>query len=164
MRARSNAFPKIEARNLTGRICRILGALDGDRSVLVVAFRRWQQRLVDGWLSSLVALEAQVAGLRVYELPTISSAWSPVRWFIDGGMTRGIPDRDAWARTLTSCTDVGRVLGALGLSNTETIAVVLVERSGRIAWQGGGRFHSGQLQEVSATLGLGPEPPDRGRR
>lgn len=152
MEADPDTFPEIEARSLSGRVYRLPGELEGDRNVLVVAFRRRQQEVVDGWLPSLLELERQVAGLRVYELPTLSRAWSPARRFIDGGMTRGIPDPDARARTLTSYTDVGRVLAALGLPDTEKIALVLVERSGRIAWQGSGGFEAGKLRALSAAL------------
>lgn len=147
------SFPEIEARSLSGRTYRLPGDLEGDRNVLVVAFKRKQQEAVDGWLPALLRLETQIPGLRVYEVPTISSAWSPARWFIDGGMTRGIPDPDARARTLTTYTDVEPVLAALGLDGPETIAIVLVERSGRIVWRQSGRFDQGKLEGLLAALG-----------
>jgi len=152
VKAAQREFPEIEARSLSGRTYRLPGDLDGDRNVLVVAFKRNQQEAVDGWLPALLALEARVPGLHVYEVPTISGAWSPARWLIDGGMTRGIPDADARARTLTSYTDVARVLTALGLEGPETISIVLVERSGRIVWQERGRFDQEKLRGLSTTL------------
>jgi hypothetical protein len=150
--ATRKTFPEINARSLTGRGYRLPGDLDGDRNVLVVAFKRAQQELVDGWLPALLALESRVANLRVYEIPTISGAWSPARWLIDGGMRGGIPDPDARGRTLTSYTDVGRVLKALGLEGPETIAVVLIERSGEIVWQQHGPFDERKLSGLSAAL------------
>ncbi len=146
------SFPEVEARSLSGRIYRLPSDLDGDRNVLVVAFRRDQQRLVDQWLPSLLELERRGEGLRVYEIPTISSRWSPLRWFIDGGMSHGIGDPDARARTLTIYTDVGRVVGALGLEDTWTIAILLVDRTGRITWRGGGEFDRAQLRELEGEL------------
>jgi hypothetical protein len=152
MQAGPATFPEIEARGLDGRAFRLPGDLEGDRNIVVVAFQRQQQELVDGWLPALLELERQLPSLRVYEVPTISRAWSPARRLIDGGMTRGIPDPDARARTLTSYTDVGRVVATLGLRDTETIAIVLVERSGRIAWQGSGGFNEEKLRGLSAAL------------
>lgn len=146
------SFPEVEAHGLDGRIYRLPGDLDGDRNVLVVAFRRDQQRLVDQWLPSLLELERRGEGLRVYEVPTISSRWSPLRWFIDGGMSRGIGDPDARARTLTIYTEVGRVVAALGLADTGTIAILLVDRAGRITWRGGGEFDRSQLRELETEL------------
>ena len=45
------------------------------------------------------------------------------------------------------------MLAALGLDGPETIAIVLVERSGRIVWQQSGRFDQGKLERLRATLG-----------
>ena len=64
----------------------------------------------------------------MYELPVLSSVYGPARWFIDGGMTRGIPDPAARARTVTVYTDVQKVVENLGLAGTDTIAVLVVER------------------------------------
>ena len=145
-------FPEIEARGLDGRIYRLPGELEGERNILLLAFHRHQQRVVDGWLAPLLELERRLHGVRVYEVPTISRSWSPLRWFIDGGMTRGIPDPGARARTLTTYTTVEEVVSALGLSGTETIAVVAVNRSGEIEWQGGGDFDEPQLSALTAAL------------
>ncbi len=151
--AAERRFPEIEARGLDGRTYRLPGELETERSVVVVAFHRSQQRAVDGWLPPLLELERRLPGVRVYELPTISSAWSPLRWFIDGGMTRGIADPDARARTLTTYTDVGRVVDALGLDGTEAIALVVISQGGLIEWQGGGEFDGTQLSALETALG-----------
>jgi hypothetical protein len=145
-------FPEIEARGLDGRSYRLPGDLGSERNVLLVAFHRSQQEVVDGWLPPLLELERRLPDLSVYELPTISRPWAPLRRFIDGGMTRGIPDPAARARTLTAYTDVQRVLDALGLTGTQKVAAALVERDGRISWQGGGDFDQGQLSALSAAL------------
>lgn len=146
-------FPAIEARSLEGRRYMLPAELEGGRNLLVVAFERWQQSLVDGWMPALIELELRRRDIRVYEIPTISRAWSPLRWFIDGGMSRGIPDQRARARTLTAYTDVDRVLAALDLAGTGTIAVVLLDRAGRIVRQREGRFDEAKLRDLEAELG-----------
>ena len=86
----------------------------------------------------------------MYELPVLSSAYGPVRWFIDGGMTRGIPEAAARARTITVYTDVGKVVDNLGLAGTDTIAVLIVEPSGRVlARASAARDDSGVINESS---------------
>ena len=123
--------------------------------MLVVAFRREQQREVDEWL---LELERSRADLAVYELPVISSRYAPARWLIDGGMTRGIPDRSARARTITVYTDVRTVLDNLGLAGSDTIALVLVERSGRILGTETGGFEPGKTERLTAALAQTPSP------
>lgn len=155
-------FPRIAARDLDGRPVSIPG-LDGDRRVLLVAFRRQQQAMVDSWTAWLDARCARDPGLRYYEVPTIGVLWSPVRPFIDGGMARAIPDRAVRARTLTAYTDVRRVTAALGLAGTSTIAVVLVDRTGHIRWQAEGGFTERTAAALDAALrdlpSLDQEPP-----
>jgi hypothetical protein len=83
--------------------------------------------------------------------------YSPARRFIDGGMTRGIPDPAARARTITVYTDVPKILERLGVSGTDTIAVLVVERGGRIAARELGAFEQQKAERL--TTSLMPEPP-----
>ena len=124
--------------------------------MLVVAFRREQQRLVDQWLPWLLDLDQNRADVAVYELPVLSSVYGPARWFIDGGMTRGIPDASARARTITVYTNVDKVLDNLGLAGTDTIAVLIVERSGRIFARETGGFEEQKAQRLAASLAPTP--------
>ncbi|MFM8304678.1 MAG: hypothetical protein ACKOA9_10335 [Actinomycetota bacterium] len=128
--------------------------------MLLVAFRRQQQVMVDSWTAWLDARCARDPGLRYYEVPTIGVLWSPMRPFIDGGMARAIPDRTVRARTLTAYTDVQRVRAALGLVSTGTIAVVLVDRAGCVRWQGRGGFSERTAAELDTALrgAAGPDP------
>ncbi len=88
----------------------------------------------------------------MYELPVLSSVYGPARWFIDGGMTRGIPDAAARARTITVYTDVRKVVDNLGLAGTDTIAVLIVERSGRILASEVGGFEEHKAERLAASL------------
>ncbi len=88
----------------------------------------------------------------MYELPVLSSGYRPSRWFIDGGMTRGIPDAAARARTITVHTDVGKVARNLGLASTDTIALLIVERSGGILARETGGFEERKAERLAAAL------------
>jgi hypothetical protein len=86
----------------------------------------------------------------------LSSAYGPARWFIDGGMTRGIPDAAARARTITVYTDVRKVVDGLGLAGTDTIAVLVVEPSGRIRASEIGVYEEDKAQRLAAGLASPP--------
>jgi hypothetical protein len=122
----------------------------------VIAFRREQQRVVDQWLPWLIDLEQRRPDVAVYEVPVLSSAYGPARWFIDGGMTRGIPDAAARARTITVYTDVRKVVDDLGLAGTDAIAVLVVEPSGRIRASETGGFEEEKAQRLAAALASPP--------
>jgi hypothetical protein len=50
-------------------------------------------------------------------------------------MARGIPSREVRARTLTSYTNLPRVLAGLGLTDTSDAMLLLVDRGGWIVWR-----------------------------
>jgi hypothetical protein len=85
-------FPPIEARNLNGRRLALPAGFAGVRNVVIVAFPRWHQPLVDAWFPVLHLLLAAYPDLRAYELPMIASGYRLVRPVIDGGMAVAIPD------------------------------------------------------------------------
>jgi hypothetical protein len=146
----------LAGRALDGKEYELPGDLAKQNNFVVVAFRREQQRLVDQWLPWLVDLEQRHSDVAIYELPVLSSFYGPARWFIDGGMTRGIPDPTARARTITAYTNVDKVLDNLGLAGTDTIAVLVVERSGRILARETGGFEEQKAQRLAGSLAPTP--------
>ena len=122
------AFPELETVSLAGRHRNLPGDLEGP-TVLILAFERHQQAEVDDWIEEL---EAAGCPYPILEIPTIGTRYRLFRPFIDGGMRAGIPDATVRASTLTVYTDVGRVLGALGVTSTEHVVVALVEPSGAV--------------------------------
>lgn len=146
----------LSGRSLDGRSYELPGDLAKPYNLLAVAFRREQQAVVDRWLPWLIELEERRPDVAVYELPVLSSTYSPVRWFIDGGMTRGIPDPAARARTVTVYADVQKVVENLGLAGTDAIAVLVVERSGRILARELGGFEPEKAERLATALT--PEP------
>lgn len=146
----------VSGRALDGKEYELPGELAKQHNLLVVAFRREQQRLVDQWLPWLIDFEQRRSDVSVYEVPVLSSVYGPARRFIDGGMTRGIPDAAARARTITVYTDVGKVAREIGLAGTDTIAVLIVERSGRILARETGGFAEQKAERLTAVLAREP--------
>jgi hypothetical protein len=133
-------FPAVTGRSLTGRTFQLPADFEGDLNVVLVAFKRRQQEDVDTWTPFLRALAARHAELRVYELPTLSSSYTLMRGFIDGGMRGGIPDSAVRAATITLYISKGPFKRALVIPNDDQIQVLLVERSGRVHWRAAGVF------------------------
>ncbi len=154
--AQPHSLSSLSGRALDGRQYELPGDLAKQHNVLVVAFRREQQRVVDQWLPWLIDLEQGRPDVAVYELPVLSSVYGPARCFIDGGMTRGIPDAAARARTITVYTDVRKVADNLGLAGTDTIAVLIVAQSGRVLARETGGFEAQKAERLAAALASAP--------
>jgi hypothetical protein len=120
--------------------------------VVIVAFRRHHQVLVDSWVPWLEARAQADPGLRFYEVPTIGRIWAPVRTMIDGGMARAIGDPVVLRRTLTVYGDVSRLTGPLGITNLETVTVLALDGLGSVRWSGTGGFEPSLAEELEAAL------------
>ncbi len=145
-------LPRLSGRSLDGRHYQLPDDLAGERTFIVAAFRREQQALVDGWLPWLIDLEERRPDVAVNELPILSCGYSPARWFIDAGMARGVGTDAARARTVTVYTDVGRAVRELGLPGTDTIGVLLVDRSGDVLAREQGGFDDEKATRLTAVL------------
>jgi hypothetical protein len=145
-------FPQLKASNLEKKEFTLPGGLEGKRNLLLVAFQRKQQEQVDTWLREMKRFEELDADFYYYELPTIQSPNRLVRWFIDNGMRRGIPDRKARARTITLYIDKRPFLQALGIIDENRIHCFLVDRAGSVLWRTDGSFDEAKATSLREFL------------
>ena len=152
--APGGSFPKLTASNLANETLSLPGDFAGEHNLLLIAFQREQQKNVDTWLHQMKRFEA-APGFRYYELPTIEKLNPITRWFINGGMRRGIPDRDARARSITLYLDKPAFRSALDLPDEKQIYAVLVDRSGRVLWRAEGDFDEAKAASLGDFLARG---------
>ena len=148
-------FPHLAARDLEGRSLELPDAFSGASNLVIVAFRREQQAMVDSWVAWWETIAAEHPSLRCYEIPVIATRWSPARAVIDGGMAQAVRAQEARRRTLTVYTDVRRVTDALAIDATDTVTVLLVDADGRLRWRTTGPVseHSGSELRAALTAG-----------
>lgn len=148
------SFPRLEGRDLQRRAVSLPDGFEGERNVVIVAFRREHQTLVDSWVPWLDARASVDPGLRFYEMPTIGTQWSPARRMIDGGMATAIGDPVVLQRTITVYTDVRRVTDGLSIDRTDTVWLFLVDATGAVRWRGHGAFDDDVAASLGAALDL----------
>lgn len=145
-------FPRVSGANLERRTFKLPDDFAGDLNVVLVAYERWQQALIDSWTPELGPLAAAHAGLRIYETPVIQFAMRFMRAWLDAGMRSGIPDPAVRATTITLYTNISAFNRALGLPDTSTAYVLLVDRRGQVLWRGQGQCDPQQLAGLRAAL------------
>jgi len=135
-------FPQVTAANLEQRNYRLPEGFEGKLNILVIAYKREQQELVDSWFPAFRRIEQNDRSVRFYELPVISRLTGFfMGWMIDRGMRRGIPSKDKRARVITLYVDKDAFKTALNLPTSEdTIYILLVDRRGRVLWRGEGSY------------------------
>jgi len=151
MAVSEGTFPKLTASNLEKQTFALPEDFAGDLNLLLIAFQREQQHNVDTWLHQMKRFESS-PGFHYYELPTIDKLNPFFRWFINSGMRRGIPERNARARTITLYLDKLSFRKALNIPDEKRIYAVLVDRSGRVLWRAEGDFDEAKAASLQAAL------------
>jgi hypothetical protein len=154
-------FPTLSGKNLERKSYQLPQDLDGTPNVLLIAFQRWHQSLVDTWIPFLQQVEEKYPAVRYYELPTIQHLNPLSRIFINEGMRAGIPNSTARERTITLYLDKKAFREALDLPHEEDIYVLVVDRQGHVLWRGTGPFTPEKAESLMS--GLGRRPPSARR-
>jgi uncharacterized surface protein with fasciclin (FAS1) repeats len=150
--ARDRHFPAIQGTNLEGRTFDLPGDFEGDYNLVLVAFKRQQQRDVDTWMPLAEQLSRQHDGFVCYELPVLAREWSVVRGFIDGGMRSGIPSQETRERTITVYTDKASFRAPLEIVTEDRIHAFLVARGGKLLWSQAGPCSTAAAGELAGLL------------
>ena len=145
-------FPVVTSANLEGKTLTLPRDFAGERNIVFVAFLRKQQDDVDTWVPFVKQLLARTPGTDYYEIPTIKRMVAPMRWMINRGMKGGIDDRSARDRTVTLYIDKDPFKQALGITDENTIHVLVVDRAGHVWWRTTGAFDAGKGQELEQAL------------
>jgi hypothetical protein len=145
-------FPTIKGSNLEGRRFTLPADFEGDLNLVILPFQMHHQNWIDVWVPHLRQMLAAHPGVRLYELPVLSS-FDPIRrWFIDSGMRAGIADRATREITITLYTDKRAFRQALGIPHEDTIHLLLVDRHGHIHARVEGRFSPEKLAVLETAL------------
>ena len=148
-------FPTLRAWNLNRRALQLPADFEGERNLVVVAFQRDQQALVDSWQPAVDELLERYPDLRFYELPTIFRGNPVFRAWLDGAMRFGIPDSQVRERTITLYLEKPEFRAALGLPHEETIYLLLLGRAGQVLWRGEGAYNPRLADELNEALAGG---------
>ena len=145
-------FPNVSGSNLEGRKFYFPKDFEGKLNIIVVAFKREQTSLIETWAEDLADIERKNPTVRFYELPVLSRTYSPIRWWIDGGMRAGISDSESRKRTITVYTAKNIFKNHLRIPSEDTIHVLLVDKSGTVLWQTQGSLTKEKIGKLRKTL------------
>lgn len=145
-------FPIVTGANLLRRKVTLPADFEGQLNIVLIAFQRWQQSVIDTWVPFAKQLEETNQGVSYYELPVIQRRNVLARTFINEGMRAGIPDQVARERTITLYVDKVAFRGALELPHEDDIYIVLVDREGNAIWKGEGAFTTEKGESLAEAI------------
>lgn len=86
------------------------------------------------------------------EMPVIDEPGMAMRWIIDTGVQRGIPDKEVRSHVWTVDTDRKAFLKSCGIDSASTIHVPVVDRDGAILSVESGRYTVEAADRIRAAL------------
>ncbi|MGJ8527740.1 hypothetical protein [Maritalea sp.] len=149
--ALAGQFPSISAKNLNEVKMNLPGDFGARRSIVMIAYSQKQQDDVNTWLPFLQQA-AKKSGVKFYETPVISSGYGLMSGFINNGMRSGITSKSTRAKTITLFTNVGTFNRKIGVSGTNTIHAVVIDKNGKVLETVSGTYSKAKGQKINAAL------------
>jgi hypothetical protein len=149
-------IPQFTSEALDGKSWTFPNDLNKPWTLIAMAFTQDQQTQVDTWVPAVDVLLEERNDLAFFEWPTLSNKgyYDNVvfRKTLASGMRSGIESPIARARTVTTYVKVDAFLAEMGLSGTQTIHVILVDKSGTVKWHTTGLMSPKAIDELTQAL------------
>ena len=151
--AKSNeavVFPALKAEDLNEKPYALPKDLPAPHTVLIVAFKREQQKDVDTWINGL---DLKGEGAKAYnwlELPVLEDYGSWFKWFVDNGMRRGIKSEFSREKVVTVYTDKATFRKQVGIASEEQIHTLVVTPEGKVLLHITGNYTPEKAASLSA--------------
>jgi hypothetical protein len=145
-------FPEIQGQDLLGDNIKIPSQLKGELNIIIIAFQRWQQDLIDSWNLFLEYLLRKYPKLEFYEFPIIRKMNFIYRAFINRGMRMGIPSEKTRSRTITLYIDKEPFKTALNIKTEDNIFLFLIDKTGNILWRSQSYYTEGKGLELLEVI------------
>ena len=144
-------FPTITAKNLNKNKVAIPDDFSEKNLIVIVAFQRWHQDLVDESIETLEK-ENMNDNHHIIEVPVIKQFSKLRRMRLDGVMRAGIRDYDIRQRTITAYLDKQVFRSSLNIPNEDTVYWFLVDHTTKaILLRGSGVITSEQLGQIKSA-------------
>lgn len=144
--AANQNITKIKSADLNGKTVTLPDDFSAPRTLLLVAFQRDHQGIIDGWVEGL---KLKPTDKDWFELPVVG-AMNPIgQKFLDGAMRSGIAGDDKRSRVVTLYTDAKKWIAPLGKTKTDTIYVVVVAKNGEILGVQDGTFDKKKADAIN---------------
>lgn len=149
-------FPALTAYNLAKTKLNLPADFAGQLDLLLISFQPEQQTQIQTWLSTAQGLQHTNFNFHWYRLPVSSRENIVFRWWDDSSMRSDESDPEIWPWIIPLYTDKDSFLHSLHIPTDRRIAVVLINRQGKVLWRADGQLTVDKrtaLQDAVAAAG-----------
>jgi hypothetical protein len=145
-------LPNVSGYNLEREKMNFPADLGAPLNLVFIAFQRWHQDVIDGWVPFVAELSQKHSGLNYYEFPTLARGNLLYRTLLNEGMRAGIPNRATRVRTITLYLDKGQFRQALDIPTEQEVWLYLFDQKGAAIWRVAGPFTQEKGDALAAAV------------
>lgn len=145
-------IPDVEARSLNKETVNLRDGLLGTNNLVLLSFERSQTPELDTWTEAIRTVCGERADVDSYVLLVMGDLSRPLRAVIETGIRGRIEDDAARDRFLLMYGDRDDFLAEMGIDDTSSILVVLLDAHGQPQWHARGARTDEAVAELTAVL------------
>lgn len=136
--ARPATFPRVTSYNLSKAKLNLPGDFAGKINLLLISFRPEQLIQINTWMPTAEGLQHTNFNVRWYQLPVSDRENFVFRWWDNSSMRSDDTDPEAWPWIVPLYVDKNHFRRALQIPSERQIAVLLVDKQGKVLWRSEG--------------------------
>ncbi|HUY80785.1 MAG TPA: hypothetical protein VMU92_03605 [Acidobacteriaceae bacterium] len=131
-------FPSLSTYNLAREKLNLPADFAAQFDLLLISFKPEQQTQIDTWMLAAQALQHTNFDLRWYRMPVSANENIVFRWWDNASMRSDETDPETYPWIVPLYVNVNSFRRALHIPTTRKIAVLLVNKQGRVLWRAEG--------------------------
>jgi hypothetical protein len=155
--AAKGAFPTITTYNLAKAKLDLPGDFAAPLDLLLISFQPEQQTQIDTWMPLAQALQHTNFNFRWYRMPVSSPEFFVFRWWENASMRSDETDPETYPWIVPLYVDIDSFRRDLQIPGTHQIAVLLVNKQGRVLWQTAGPLTPEKRASLNAAVAAAPK-------
>lgn len=150
--SRAAVFPQVTAYNLNKSRLNLPADFAGQLDLLLISFQPEQRAQIETWMPLAQALQHTNFTLRWYRLPISNRENFIFRWWEDSSMRSDESDPETWPWIVPLYVDKNSFRHTLQIPTEHEIAVLLVDKQGRVLWRASGTLTPDKRTALTSTI------------
>jgi len=145
-------FPSLSTYNLAKARLNLPSDFAAPLNLLLISFKPEQQTQIETWIPVAQALQHTNFSFRWYRMPVSASENFIFRWWDDASMRSDETDPETYPWIVPLYVDVNSFRRSLRIPTVHTIAVLLVNKQGRVLWRAEGPMTPAERASLTAAV------------
>jgi hypothetical protein len=145
-------FPALTTYNLSKTKLDLPSDFSGQLNLLLISFQPEQQSQIDTWMPFVQGLQHINFNFRWYRMPVSSNENFIFRWWENSSMRSDETDPETWPWIVPLYVDKNGFRRDLQIPNERQIAILLVNKQGRILWRAEGPLTPDKRMSLTAAV------------